>query len=136
MIPDVVKDGITFTCPFDTFTFRRTFFDLGIKSEGTDKNCKVKGHLLKLFHESPTLEEETIKELSLGKATYAIIYPPWFIWCVLSSLLAFILCLFLSLRTMCVLSVGEEIIYLFYFLCCCSLFCFVFSYYKKNCILL
>ena len=76
LILDVVKDEIMFTCPFDTFTFRRTFFDPGIKSEGTDKNCKVKGHRLKLFHESPTLEEETIKVLSLGKATYAIIYPP------------------------------------------------------------
>ena len=76
LILDVVKDEIMFTCPFDTFTFRRTFFDPGIKSEGTDKNCKVKGHHLKLLHKSPTLEEETIKEISLGKATYAIIYPP------------------------------------------------------------
>lgn len=70
------KDNITFTCSFDTFTFRRMFFDPGIKSEGTDKNFKVNGHRLKLFHESPTLEEEIVEELSLGKATYSVIYPP------------------------------------------------------------
>lgn len=70
------KDNITFTCSFDTFTFRRMFFDPGIKSEVTDKNFKVNGHRLKLFHESPTLEEEIVEELSLGKATYSVIYPP------------------------------------------------------------
>ena len=63
LILDVVKDDITFTCPFDIFTFRRTFFDRGITGEDTDKNFKVNGQRLKLFHESPTLEEENIEEL-------------------------------------------------------------------------
>lgn len=51
-------------------------FDLGIKSEGTDKIFKVNGHCHKLFHEIPTLEYVTIKDLSLGKTTYVIIYSP------------------------------------------------------------
>ena len=52
LIFDAVKKKIT--CLFDTFTYRRFFFDPGIKCEGIDKNFKVNGHLLKLFHESPT----------------------------------------------------------------------------------
>lgn len=54
------KENTIFTRSFSTFTYRRIFFDLGIKSEGTDKNFKVSGHIFKLFHESPVLEEETI----------------------------------------------------------------------------
>jgi hypothetical protein len=70
LIVDVVKNDITFTCPFDTFTFRRTFFDPGIKGEGTDKNFKVNGQRLKLFHESSMPEAETVEELSLEKSSY------------------------------------------------------------------
>lgn len=70
------KENTTFTCPLNTFTLRKILFDIGIKSECTDKNFKVNGHLLKLFHESPILEEETAEELSLGNTTYSIIYPP------------------------------------------------------------
>lgn len=70
------KENTIFTCPFDTFTYRRMFFDPVIKSEDTDKKLKFNGHNLKLFYESPTLEEETIKDLSLGKTIYAVIYHP------------------------------------------------------------
>ena len=70
-----IPDQITFTCPFDTFTFRR-FFDPGIKGEDTNKNFKFNGHYPKLFHDSPTLEEENVEYISLGKAAYVITYPP------------------------------------------------------------
>lgn len=70
------KENTIFTCRFDNFTYRRMFFHLGIKSQGTDKKFKVNGHHLKLFHKSPALEEEIEENLSLGKATYAITYPP------------------------------------------------------------
>lgn len=70
------KNKTTFICPFDTFTCRKMFLDLRIKSEGTDKNFKVNGHRLKLLHESPTLEEDTVKEISLRKVVYAVIYQP------------------------------------------------------------
>ena len=86
LILDVVKNEIyiipedkkntTFICPFDTFTYRIMYFDPRIKSEGTDKNFKVNGHHLKLFHESPTLEEDTVKEISLRKVVYDVIYQP------------------------------------------------------------
>src|SRR4051812_11898074 len=74
LIFDVVIN--TFTCGFDTFTFRRLFFDPGIKGEGTKINFKVNVHRIRLFHESPTLEAEIVKEASLAKAVYAITYPP------------------------------------------------------------
>ena len=74
LISDVVEKKIT--CPFDTFTYRRFFFDPGIKGEGTNKNFKFNGHYPKLLHESPTLEEENVEDLSLGKAAYVITYPP------------------------------------------------------------
>src|SRR3954471_7397549 len=73
---DVVKDESTFTCPFDTFTFRRTFFDPGIKGEGAKPLFKDDEHYQKLLHESFTLEEDNIEDLSLGKAAYVITYPP------------------------------------------------------------
>ena len=74
LISDVVEKKIT--CPFDTFTYRRFFFDPGIKGEGTNKNFKFNGHYPKFLYEIPTLEEETVEDLSLGKAAYAITYPP------------------------------------------------------------
>jgi cell division septum initiation protein DivIVA len=70
-----IPDQITFTCPFDTFTFRR-FFDPGIKGEDTNKNFKFNGYYPKLFHDSPTLEEENVEYISLRKAAYVITYPP------------------------------------------------------------
>src|SRR4051812_36869341 len=73
---DVVKDESTFTYTFDTFTFRRLFFDPGIKGEGTKINFKVNVHRIRLFRESPTLEGEIVKEASLAKVVYAITYPP------------------------------------------------------------
>lgn len=86
MILDVVKNDIyialedkentIFTCPFNIFTYRRMFFDLGIKSEGIDKNFKVNGYRLKLFHESLTLKEQIVEEFSLGNVTYVDIYLP------------------------------------------------------------
>jgi hypothetical protein len=76
LILDVVKKEITFTCPFNTFTYRRYFFDLGIQDKCINQNFKVNGHSPKLLHENPTLEEETVEEISLGKAAYAIIFPP------------------------------------------------------------
>lgn len=54
------KEKTTFTCSFNIFTHRRMFFDPGIKSEGTDKSFNFNGLLLKLFYESPILEEEII----------------------------------------------------------------------------
>lgn len=71
-IPLEDKEKTTFTCPFDNFTYRRMLFDPGIKNKGSDRNFKVNEHRLKLFHESPTLEEETAEELSLGNTTYAL----------------------------------------------------------------
>jgi hypothetical protein len=76
LILDVVKKEITFTCPFNTFTYQRYFFDPGIQGKYTNQNFKVNGHYPKLLHENPSLEEETTEELSLGKAAYAIIFPP------------------------------------------------------------
>jgi hypothetical protein len=70
-----IPDQITFTCPFDTFTFRR-FFDPGIRDEDTNKNFKFNGHYPKLFHDNPTLEEENVEYISLGKAANVITYPP------------------------------------------------------------
>jgi hypothetical protein len=74
LIFDVVENKIT--CPFDTFTYRRLFFDPGIKGEGTYKNFKFNGHYPKLLHESRSLEEENLEDLFLGKAAYFITYPP------------------------------------------------------------
>ena len=74
LIFGVVEKKIT--CPFNTFTYQRFFFDPGIKGEDTNKNFKFNGHYPKLLYESPILEEENVEDLSLGKATYAIIYPP------------------------------------------------------------
>ena len=74
LISSVVEKKIT--CPFDTFTYRRFFFDPGIKGEGTNENFKVNVYHIKLLHESPTLEEENVEDLSLGKAAYVITYPP------------------------------------------------------------
>jgi hypothetical protein len=74
LIFDFVKKKITF--PFDTFTYRRFFFDPGIKGEGSDKILKFNGHYPKLLHESPTLEEENVEDLSLRKDAYVITYPP------------------------------------------------------------
>lgn len=50
-----LEDGenITFTCSFDTFTYRRMFFDPGIKREGNDKNFKVNGHCLEISVTTP-----------------------------------------------------------------------------------
>lgn len=70
------KEKTTFTCLFTTFTHRRMFFDLGIKSEYSDKIFKFNGHYLKLFHERPALEKETIEKISFGKSIYSIIYLP------------------------------------------------------------
>lgn len=75
LILDVVKNEITFTFTFDTFTYRRFLFDLGIKRKDTDEKFKVNEQRLKVFYESPILEEEIVKELSLGKATCSVIYP-------------------------------------------------------------
>ena len=74
LISDVVEKKIT--CPLDTFTYRRFFFDPGIKGEGSDKILKFNGHYPKLLHESPTLEEENVEDLSLRKDAYVITYPP------------------------------------------------------------
>lgn len=77
LILDFVKNEITFTFQFDIVTYRRSFFDPGMKCKYIDKTSKVNGHSLKLLHhESPTLKEEIVEELSLGKPTYAIIYSP------------------------------------------------------------
>jgi hypothetical protein len=76
LILDVVKKEITFMFPFNSFTYRRSFFDPRIQGEGTNIKFKVNGHYPKLIHESPTLEEEIVEEFSLGKAAYAIIYSP------------------------------------------------------------
>ena len=76
LILDVVEKDTTITCPFNTFTYRRFFFDPGIKGEGTNKNFKFNGHYPKFLYEIPTLEEETVEDLSLGKAAYVITYPP------------------------------------------------------------
>src|SRR3954470_10332197 len=73
LISDVVEKKIT--CPFDTFIYRRFFFDPGIKGEGTNTNFKFNGHYPKLLHESPTLKEENVEDISLGKASYVITYP-------------------------------------------------------------
>lgn len=70
------KQNTIFTYPFNTFTHKRMFFDPRIKSECTDKSFKVNGHHLKLFHESPILEEEYVEELSLERTTFVVIYPP------------------------------------------------------------
>ena len=58
------------------FILKKHIFDPGIKDEGTNKNFKFNEHYPKLLYESPTLEEENVEDLSLGKAIYAIIYPP------------------------------------------------------------
>src|SRR3954464_13811693 len=42
LISDVMEKKIT--CPFNTFIYRRFFFDPGIKGEGTNKNCKFDEH--------------------------------------------------------------------------------------------
>jgi hypothetical protein len=76
LILDVMKKEITFTCSFNTFTYRRFFFDPRIQDKCTNQNFKINGHYPKLLHENPTLEEETAEELSLGKAAYAITYLP------------------------------------------------------------
>lgn len=60
LILDVVKNEITFMCSFDSFTYKRSFLDPEIKSEGTYIKFKVNGHRLKLLHEGPTLEEEIV----------------------------------------------------------------------------
>lgn len=72
---------------------------------------------------SPTLEEDTVKNLSLRKVAYAVIYPSWLIGCVFSYLSSLLFYTYIiSLGTMCVLSVEEEITYL------CVFFCFLFTY--------
>ena len=68
LILDVVKDDITFTCPFDTFTYRRFFFDPGIKGEGE--------HYPKLLHQNSILEREVVEDPSLRRVAHAITYPP------------------------------------------------------------
>ncbi|KAI5426478.1 hypothetical protein KIW84_032058 [Lathyrus oleraceus] len=76
LILDIVKKEITFTRSFNTFTYQRFFIDPGIQGECTNQSFKVNGHYPKLLHENPTLEEETVEELSFGNAAYAITYPP------------------------------------------------------------
>jgi hypothetical protein len=44
LILDVVKKEITFTFPFNTFTYRRFFFEPRIQGKCTNKNLKVNGH--------------------------------------------------------------------------------------------
>lgn len=70
------KENTIFSCPLDTFNYRRMLFNPEIKNEDTHKIFKVNGHCHKLFHESPTLEEEIVEELSLRNATYTVICPP------------------------------------------------------------
>ena len=66
LISSVVEKKIT--CPFDTFTYRRFFFDPGIKGEGE--------YYPKLLHQNYNLEGEIVEEPSLTKAAQAFNYPP------------------------------------------------------------
>jgi len=51
----------------DLFVITNVFSNgaVEIKNEVTEKFFKVKGHQLKLFHESPQVEEEFVVDLSL-----------------------------------------------------------------------
>ncbi|MCI88432.1 integrase, partial [Trifolium medium] len=64
-----------------------------IKSEATNKAFKVNGHRLKTFHESPTLEEEIVEEVSLEEPS--IPFSNYTLTPRVCSFLTLILCLLL-----------------------------------------
>ena len=125
---------------------------LKIENEVTNKVFKVNGHKIKLFHESPQMEEEFMVNLSMVLSPILCYDAPWMEFeefpspCLSYVVPLFAFCYMLTLRTMCILSVAEGLekfvfcflfcFSFFFFLLFCFLFfciCFVLSFYYFYC---